>query len=183
MRGAIVWAFTAYQPEAPFELVGIDGTLRSYAHARAVADAIRAGELPAEPTFPVSAKLRPLVILQDRPLGALPEYAALKLGRFDKLDAAAQERVRNQEERSLFFLRVDEAKYGLRQENAVDMNSLVRVHRSALLSRAGALDANEIDVLGRRLAEHLDVDLEPAIREGVIERMRRLAAEQQHRKG
>ncbi len=181
-RGAVAWAFTAFQPEAPFELVGVDGTARSYPTAVAVARAVRAGELAQVPTFNVAAKLSPLVFLQDRPRGALPEYAALKLTRFTKLPPADQQSVRDGEEPALFYLPVDRAKYGLIQENAVDLNSLGRVHRSAILTRPiGYLDETEIDVLGGRLATFLDIDLGPAIREGVIARWEKLVAYQQAR--
>jgi hypothetical protein len=122
---------------------------RSYRDAAAVAQAIR----DREPTFHVQAKLRPVVLLQDRPRGALPEYATLKLAHFTKLSVADQQRVRDGQEPALFFLRVDKSKYGLAQENAVDLNSLVRVHRTAIVTRpVGHLDENEINVLGRRLA-------------------------------
>jgi len=181
-RGAIAWAFTAFQPEAPFELVGVDGTARSYPTAVDVARAVKAGELAQAPTFNVAAKLRPLVFLQDRPRGALPEYAALKLTRFTKLAPAEQQRVRDGREPALFYLPPDKARYGLAEENAVDLNSLVRVHHSAILTRpVGYLDENEIDVLGRRLTIFLDIDLGPAIREGVIARWEKLVADQQAR--
>jgi hypothetical protein len=183
MRGAIAWAFTAFQPEVPFELVGVDGHARSYPTALAVAHAIRGGELAQTPTFNVAAKLRPLVFLQDRPRGALPEYAALKLARLTKLDGRDQQRVRDGHEPALFHLPVHEAKYGLAKENAIDLNSLVRVHRSAIVTRpVGYLDDNEVDVLGRRLATFLDIDLEPAIRDGVMERWEKLVATQQARR-
>jgi hypothetical protein len=183
LRGAIAWAFTAFQPEASFEVVGVDDVARSYESAPAVARAVKDGELHQVPTFRVAAKLRPLVFLQDRPRGVLPEYAALKLTRFTKLDPAAQRRVRDGQEPALFYLAANRAKYGLAEENAVDLNSLVRVHRSAIVTRTvGYLDENEIDVLGRRLATFLDIDLGPAIRQGVIERFNKLAAAQQARK-
>ena len=144
----------------------------------------RDGELTQVPTFSVPAKLRPVVLLQDRPRSALPEYAALKLTRFTKLSAPEQQRVRDGDEPALFYLPVDKLKYGLAQENAVDLNSLVRVHRSAIVTRpVGYLDTNEVDVLGRRLAAFLDIDLEPAIRDGVIERWQKLVAAQQQRRG
>jgi hypothetical protein len=58
----------------------------------------------------------------------------------------------------------------------------VRVHRSALVTGpVGRLDEHEIDVLGRRLATFLDIDLEQAIREGVIARWEKLVAAQQAR--
>ena len=183
LRGAVLWAFTAFQPEAPFELVDTNGDDRLFPNAPAVARAIKDRELASVPRFKVAAKLRPLVVLQDRPRGVLPEYAALKLTRFTKLDADDQQRVRDGLEPALFHLPLNKGKYGLTQENAIDLNSLVRIHQSAILtSPVGRLDENEIDVLGRRLARFLDIDLEPAIREGVIERWEQLVTAQQARR-
>ncbi len=183
LRGAVLWAFTAFQPEAPFELLDVHGNDRHFPDAPSVAQATKAGELDSVATFKVAAKLRPLVVLQDRPRGVLPEYAALKLTRLTKLSARDQQRVRDGHEPALFHLPINRTKYGLSQENAVDLNSLVRVHQSALVTRpVGRLDAHEIDVLGRRLATFLDIDLEPAIREGVIERWEKLVAAQQARR-
>jgi hypothetical protein len=180
LRGAVLWAFTAFQPEAPFELVDVHGNDRLYSDAPAVARAIKDGELAQVPRFKVAPKLRPLVILQDRPRGVLPEYAALKLTRFTKLGADDQQRVRDGLESALFHLPLNKGKYGLAQENAIDLNSLVRIHQSAIVtSPVGGLDENEIDVLGRRLARFLDIDLEPAIREGVLERWEQLVAARQ----
>lgn len=175
-RGDIVWAFTTFQPEPPFELLGIDGVKRSYATAVDVAKAVRDKELADTPTFSTAAKNRPVVLLQDRPLKALPEYAALKLTRFTKLSPAEQQNVRDGKLSSLFYLPHNEAKYGLKQENAIDLNSLVRIHESAIVipKPIGSLDANEIDVLGRRLAKFLDIDLEPAIKAGIKERWQAL---------
>jgi hypothetical protein len=183
LRGAVLWAFTAFQPEAPFELVDVNGNDRLFPDATGIARAIKDGELAQVPKFKVAAKLRPLVILQDRPRGVLPEYAALKLTRFTKLAADDQQRIRDGLEPALFHLPLNKGKYGLTQENAIDLNSLVRIHQSAIVtSPVGRLDENEIDVLGRRLARFLDIDLEPAIREGVIERWERLVAAQQARR-
>jgi hypothetical protein len=183
MRGAIVWAFTAFQPEAPFELVTEDGGVGLFDTAADVAAAIKAGELSPAPRFVAPAKLRPLVLLQDRPRGVLPEYAALKLARLGKLGATELQRVRDGDDPALFHLRANPPKYGLKEENAVDLNSLVRVHRSAILTRpVGRLDENEIDVLGRRLARFLDVDLQPAIRQGIMDRWEKLVADQQARR-
>ena len=71
---------------------------------------------------------------------------------------------REHREPSLFHLALAPAKYGLHKEMAIDLNALVRVHASAMLPRAvGALDDSEMRVIGQRLAEHLDIDLEPLI--------------------
>ncbi len=84
------------------------------------------------------------------------------------------------DELALFHLPANKGKYGLKQENAVDLNSLVRVHASAMVTRAvGYLDETEIEVLGRRLASFLDVDLEAAIREGAIKRWENIVAAQE----
>jgi mRNA-degrading endonuclease toxin of MazEF toxin-antitoxin module len=183
-RGAVVWAFTTFQPEAPFDLVGTDEIERSYKTSREVAFAINKGELPDIPAFPVDAKIRPVVLLQDRPRGALPEYAALKLARFTKLSEQEQQAVRDGERPALFHLALNKSKYGLAQENAIDMNSLVRLHKSAIVTTkpVGYLDENEVNVLGRRLATFLDIDLAPVIRAGVEERFQALVDAQQQAK-
>lgn len=183
MRGAIVWAFTGFEPEAPFEVRGPDGRMLSYATASDLAEAVKKGQLPTAPSFVVGAKLRPVVLLQERPRGVLPEFAGLKLARFTKLDPRDQQRIRAGEERALFYLPHDERKYGLRQENAIDLNSLVRLHRSVIVTRpVGHLDEQQMDMLGRRLAEMLDIDLTPAIRQGVIERWEQLVVAQRRRR-
>jgi hypothetical protein len=59
---------------------------------------------------------------------------------------------------------------------AIDLNALVRVHASAILPRAvGRLDDNELRVVGQRLVEHLDIDLEPLLARLVEERLQALA--------
>lgn len=78
-------------------------------------------------------------------------------------------------EPALFHLPVKPAKYGLSKEMAVDLNALVRVHASAILPRAvGRLDDNEMRVIGERLIEHLDVDLDPLLTRLVDERIARI---------
>jgi hypothetical protein len=55
---------------------------------------------------------------------------------------------------------------------AIDLNALVRVHATAFLPKAvGWLDDNELRVIGQRLAEHLDIDLEPPIAARVEQRL------------
>lgn len=184
LRGKIVYAFTSFVPEAPFEIINPSGSRASYRSTAEILEAIKADELSADTQeYVVAAKLRPVVVLQDRPRGVLREYAALKLTRLNKLSEEARKRVRQQHEPALFFLDHGNARYGLKQDNAVDLNSLVRIHETAILpGQLGELDANEIDVLGRRLAVYLDIDLGAAIREGVLKRFAELAAEQRRRR-
>lgn len=102
----------------------------------------------------------------------MPEIAALRMVRLETLTDSEQESIRRRREPSLFHLPVKRPKYGLGKEMALDLNALVRIHRSAFLPRAvGRLDDNEMRVIGERLAEHLDIDLEPLIAAKAEERL------------
>lgn len=164
-RGAIVWAVAPYVPQAPFRIWGgPEQPVASIATATELARQVLRRGLDAEQTFIVPAKLRPVVILQERPRRALTEYAALRILRLEELSEARRESVRAHAEPSLFHLPVDPRKYGMTKEGAVDLNSLLRIHESAIAARAiGRLDAVELRVLGERLVDHLDIDLTAAI--------------------
>ena len=179
LRGAIVWAVVPYVPEAPFRLwLGTDQPIAEIPDVRGFAQQVKDQGLEAEQDFVVRAKLRPVVLMQDRPRGVLKEIVALRMVRLEKLGSAAQERIRGQLEPSLFHLRVHRERYGLDREVAIDLNALVRVHASAFLPRAvGRLDDDEMRVIGQRLAEHLDIDLEPLIAASVEERLGALTQE------
>lgn len=173
LRGAIVWGLVAYVPEAPFRLwLGSDHAPAELPDARAYAEQVRSQGLEAEQTFLVKGKLRPILLLQDRPRGVLREIVALRMMRLETLSESQQASIRDQREPSLFHLPVRPAKYGLSKETAVDLNALVRVHASAMLPKAvGRLDDNEMRAVGQRLIEHLDVDLEPLLARLVEERL------------
>ena len=145
-----------------------DGSVGVFADAHDLADAIGRAEVPVTHTCLIDAKIRPVVILQGRPRGALADYAALKLTRLAKLSAPERERVRADISPDRLYLEVDPARYGLPTENAVDVNSLVRVHRDAIVAVAGRLDERQITALGHKLAAALDIDLRGPIREGVM---------------
>lgn len=176
LRGAIVWAIVAYIPEAPFRLwLGADRPPGELADARTFAQQVRRHGLDAEQTFLVKGKLRPVVLLQDRPRGVLREIVALRMVRLETLTQRQQSSIRDHRERSLFHLPVRPARYGLGKEMAIDLNALVRVHATAMLSRAvGRLDDSEMRTVGHRLAQHLDIDLEPLLARLVEERLDRL---------
>ena len=173
LRGAIVWAVVPYVPQAPFRLWLGDGQpVATTPDATTYARQVRGGGLDAEQTFLVEGKLRTVVLLQDRRARRLPEIVALRMIRLEALDRDRREAIRRHREPSLFHLPVRPAKYGLSKEMAIDLNALVRVHASAMLPRAvGALDDGEMRVIGQRLAEHLDIDLEPLIAAGVERRL------------
>jgi hypothetical protein len=178
LRGAIVWAIAAYVPQAPFRVwLGPDQPVAELPDARTYARQARHHGLDAEQTFLVEGKLRPVVLLQDRPRGVLPEIVALRMVRLEQLAAEHRERISRRREPSLFHLPVRPEKYGLTKEMAIDLNALVRIHATAFLPRAvGRLDDGELRELGERLAEHLDIDLEPLIARRVEERLEALTA-------
>lgn len=120
----------------------------------------------------MEGKLRPVLLLQDRPRNVLREIVGLRMVRLETLDETQQTTIRQQEEPSLFHLAFHESKYGLSKEVAIDLNALVRVHATAVLPRAvGHLDDNEMRVIGQRLVEHLDIDIEPLLARLVEERL------------
>jgi mRNA-degrading endonuclease toxin of MazEF toxin-antitoxin module len=175
LRGAIVWAVTPYVAEAPFRVV-IGEAVRSFASARDVGLAVRQRELPSEHVQLVQSKLRPVVLLQDRPRRALPEFAALRLVRLETLAPSRRDRIRRQEEPSLLYLPATGGRYGTFNESAVDVNALVRVHESAIVGRpVGRLDAAELRALGERLVEHLDLDVTGLLERKLEELRQRLA--------
>lgn len=180
LRGAIVWALVGFVPEAPFQLWhGDRHPHSSLPDAQTFARQVRTQGLDAQQTFLVDGKLRPIVLLQDRPRNLLREIVALRMVRLETLSKAQQTSIREQREPSLFHLAVQQSKYGLSKEMAIDLNALVRVHASAVLPRAvGHLDDNEMRVIGQRLVEHLDIDLEPLLARLVEERLDQLTSQE-----
>ena len=171
VRGAVAWALVPTVTD--HGLLVLRGTSTQRVSTAALAsefcDRRGGGELV------VGAILRPVVLLQDRPQGVLGDVLALVAVRMDALPPDDRERVREQEEPSLFHLPVRTAKYGLHQEVAVDLNALTRLSTSLLLPRTvGALDANEMRVIGERLVTHLDLDIEPIVAAQVEDRLTRL---------
>ena len=176
LRGSIVWAIVSYVPRAPFRLwLGEGHPMGKIVNAHAFAEQVRQQGLDAEQTFLVEGKLRPVLLLQDRPRRALREVVALRMVRLETLPETQRASIRRHREPSLFHLPAQPAKYGLSKEMAIDLNALVRVHASAILPRAvGRLDDTEMRVVGQRLIEHLDVDLEPLLARLVEERLETL---------
>jgi hypothetical protein len=176
LRGAIVWALVAYVPQAPFQIwLGEDAPSGTISDAVAFAHQVRRQGLDPEQAFIVQGKLRPVLLLQDRPRKVLKEIVALRMVRLEKLAPDQRERIRKHEEPSLFYLPAAPRKYGLSKEVAIDLNALVRVHASAILPKTvGRLDDVELRTLGQRLVEHLEIDLEPLLARLVEQRLEML---------
>jgi mRNA-degrading endonuclease toxin of MazEF toxin-antitoxin module len=181
LRGAIVWAVAPYAPKAPFRIWGgAAAPVATIETATELARLVSRRGLDAEQTFLTTGKLRPVVILQERPRHALPEHVALRIVRLEQLAPSRQEAIRAQREPSLFHLRAHKAKYGMTKEGAIDLNALIRIHESAIAGRPiGRLDANELRVIGERLAEHLDLDLTMLIERKARSLLERIAASQE----
>ncbi len=173
-RGAVTWAVVAAVPDAPLRMWCGDDAVDVRDAASLARDVSASGS--ASRTLLIEARLRPVVLLQDRPRGVLGEALGLALVGLERLSEPQRERVREQREPSLFHLPVRPGKYGLHREMAVDLNALVRVGGGAMLPRhVGRLDANEMRVIGERLVDHLDVDLEPVVARHVEERLAELS--------
>lgn len=181
LRGAIVWAVAPYAPQGPFRLWdGPEQPVSEVADGTAYARLVHEQHLDPEQTFLAPGKIRPVVILQERPRHALPEYAALRIARIEELEPERQRRVRAQQEPSLFYLPIRQGKYGMTKEGAIDLNALIRIHESAIAgSPIGRLDANELRVVAERLAEHLDLDLTMLVERKARELLERIAARTQ----
>ena len=183
LRGAIVWAVAPYVLQAPFRIWGgAEQPVATIATAAELSRQVLRRGLDAEQTFLVAGKLRPVVLLQERPRRALPEYAALRILRLEELSESRRESVRASAEPSLFYLTVAPSKYGMTKEGAIDLNSLLRIHESAIAGRPiGRLDAAELRLLGERLVDHLDIDLTAAIERKARDLLQEIAAARSRR--
>ena len=77
----------------------------------------------------------------------------------------ARARIVGQRSPLFWFLGSDPARYGLRQEAAVDVAALVRVHPSAIAGRPVAVvDDDVMTEVAERLARVLDLDLSGLVR-------------------
>jgi len=161
-RGSIVWALTLCENEAPFRVVTPAEARGSH---RSVSSLTAATRNHRDVEVAIGVKVRPLLLLQDRPLGRLPDLVALKLARVGKLSASARARIVAQRSPLFWFLGSDPERYGLRQEAAIDVASIVRIHPSAIAGRPVAvLDDDVMAEVGERAARVLDLDLSALVR-------------------
>lgn len=169
LQGAVVWALVLFENQTPFRVSGSRGEERTYEDIRALAQAVRDRDLRPEFTVHVGAKIRPVLLLQDRPRGRLPEYAALKLTRLEKVRAEVQEAIKAQRLERFFYI-PEPGKFGLRGEFAVDLLALTRVHESAIASRPRAqVNANEFRVISERLIRVMDFDISYLVAREAVE--------------
>jgi hypothetical protein len=160
VKGAIVWAVSLFDAKEPFRVIEHDGTETRHDDAASLARRVNARELAGHFELAVGAKLRPVLLLQERPAGRFQDHAALRLTRLEKFAARDQEVIRNGDEETLFYLGHNKAKYGMDKEYAVVLTSLHRVHRSAIATKPiGAVDQAEYRTICERLVKVSDLDL------------------------
>jgi len=156
-RGSIVWALTLFENESPFRVLA---PARARGNHRSVATLAAGARAPRGVELAVGAKVRPVLLLQDRPLGRLPDLVALKLARLGRLPASARARIVAQRSPLFWFLGNDPARYGLRQAAAVDVAAIVRIHPSAIAGGPVAVLGDDVMTeVGERLARVLELDL------------------------
>lgn len=159
VQGGIVWALVLVENEAPFRILGPTRGATSYPTTRELANAIQSRKLDPQFEVAIGAKLRPVLLLQDRPEGRLPEYAALKLTRLGKLSEEDHAAVRAQRVPRFFDIE-NPRKFGLSAEFAVDLLSMVRVHQSAIVGRPEEkVSVREFRVICERLVSAMDLDI------------------------
>ncbi len=174
--GAIVWAISPFELKQPFRVIEHGGTETRLPDAHTLARRVFKREMAGDFEIAVGAKLRPVLLLQDRPAGRFEDFAALRLLRVAKFDPADQQTIRNGDEETLFYLGHNKRKYGMDKEYAVVLTSLHRVHRSAIVGNpVGAVDQAELRTLCERLVHVSDLDLSNLIARKANELVARLA--------
>jgi hypothetical protein len=162
--GAIVWAVAAQGPERPFRVLQPDGSATRFSDADDLARAVRTRQMPGAFELVVPAKVRPVVLLQDRPRGRFADFAALRLVRVEKFAPSDQDTIRRGQEPTLLHLGQDEARYGLAREYAVLLTSLHRVHRTSIVGQPiGRVDRADLRTIGERVVAFTDLDLSDLI--------------------
>ena len=161
-RGSIVWALTLFENEAPFRALA---PARARGSHRSVASLAAATRVSRGVELAVGAKVRPVLLLQDRPIGRLPDLVGLKLTRVLRLSVAARARIVAQRSPLFWFLGRDPSRYGLRLVAAVDVAAITRIHPSAIAGRPVAVVDDEVmTAVAERLARVLDLDLSALVR-------------------
>jgi hypothetical protein len=160
VQGSVVWALVPYDFRQPFAVTDHSSERpRSYANITDLAQAVQAREVGPELRIELDAKIRPVLLLQDRPAKRLREFAALKLSRLEKLAPADRDAVRDQKSARFFHL-PDPGRFGLGKQFAIDVLSLVRVHETAIVGPPqGKLNTDEFRVVCERLARVMDLDI------------------------
>ncbi len=158
LAGAVVWGVVPFIPEAPFRLYA--GQERPPIEVLDAKPLTSSGQKGGDTQFDfvVKGKARPVLILSDKHADDLAEYLALRLARFTKFAAVEQQTIRAQKHSTLVYLKPE--KFSLPEENAAMLDSLVRVHKTAIDTKpSGQLDEYELRTVQERFLRFHGFDL------------------------
>jgi len=160
-RGEIRWALVPYALEAPFRGAGWEGGA-DFADVEVHARARGGGAIDLR----VPGKMRPVLLLQSAVGGQPGTVVVLRLKRLDALPAPLREAVLAGHAPRLVPLAA--AIGGVRQIAMVD--TLERAHLSAIDQRViGTATADELRLIGERVARVLELDLGRLVEEAAAE--------------
>lgn len=180
LGGSVRWAVVPFTPRPPFRIyAGADHEPFEIASAEQLIEAASRPGGEASFTFLVTAKARPVLILNDPPSDHHREVVALRLLRLAKLQPKDQVAVRNGDDELLLYLPPD--RFQLPEENAAMVSAIVRLHAEAIdtsTAAAGTLSDQEQRVLADRLIRYLRFDTQL-----LVERRLRQLADALERRG
>ena len=160
-RGEVRWALVPFAFEAPFRSPEWSGPI-GIADLDAI---VRSREGRSAITVEVSAKVRPVLLLQGIAHAGHGTCAALRVKRLEALSEPLRDGVRRGEDPHLAPLQTTIAE----REHAVVVTAPLAVHLSALASAPIArLSAEEMRGVDERLARVLELDLDRLVEERAV---------------
>jgi mRNA-degrading endonuclease toxin of MazEF toxin-antitoxin module len=115
----------------------------------------------------VEARLRPVLLLHDGTRGEHADVACVRINTVKdqhRRDKATWERIAAGEHPFFVHLPGAVKRYGLRADSLIAVAAVGTVHKSALLGPpVGGLSADEMRIVGERLARALQLDLAPLV--------------------
>jgi hypothetical protein len=173
LAGSVRWAVAPYAPAPPFRIYAAGREPYELPEADPLLDASRQGG-DAEFTYLISAKARPVLVLNEPARSEWDEVVALRLRRLSAVsDPQRRDRIRQHEEP--LFYHLDPKRFDLPEENAVLIPALVPIGTAAISADepAGTLNENEMRIVGERLIRHFGFDIRSLVEQRIHELARR----------
>jgi len=160
LGGSVRWAVVPFTPRPPFRIyAGAEHEPFEISSAEELVEAANRPGGEASFTFLVTAKARPVLILNEPPSAHHREIVALRLLRLAKLPPTDRDAVRNGDDELLLYLPPE--RFELPEENAAMLSAIVRLHADAIDTTrpaAGTLSEQEQRVLADRVIRYLRFD-------------------------